>query len=846
MDYSGMYQTLGKAICIKDRSYQTDEDRGIIKILFIQDKDKFVPYTPKSTPEDGIFILHNYESNTNVFSENEMFCIDSYKESENDDWMDETRGKKKYISDGTKVSALNKFEMIPIINCPIPDKKTGIVDSRVTLPTNKTLFIKNGTSVYGPFLSQEDNDNNILIPIIPKNSGISEDHIISIKASKLAPYLVINRSTQDEYLPNFSSIREIVSSAEKFDFISDEKLIRFFAKHGFGKNVKKLAKSSAKSLIEAIAKITRQKDSYKKNERIDRLKSIMEDYLSSEDIGQDIINDWLASKSGNNFLDKYVQQNKSKILSEHITKLKKDVESERLDLESKQTQQKKFYETEKLRLDNKLNELKITTRQKQEEIENDLEEYRQQTEKQKKEVLQKQNAELLKKHECLKIDVTKMESYKKSLENEEKNLKQGFSLKDRVAYLKEQERELTFAIKEKETLLKDTKKLQELVIQDKTLKQLISLNSNINSEQKVEFSKVRCSEKPATSAEEYIDSIQSYLDERNGKSLSRDEIANFMICITQNYLTCLAGLPGGGKTSSVVRMAEAMGLHDSSDTKLSNFLNIAVGQGWAGIRDLLGYFNAIRGEFQPAPTKLYEFLRHLEEDKEKKYLKLALLDEGNLSPLEHYWSDFLQMADVEYRNRVINLGAKDTNLTLQPGNNLRWITTINSDETTERLSPRLLDRVPVIKMDPELDIDGTFDYNTMNEQHDVPGGILWSVIEKWFTPTEDKDFSALDRSVIKSIIDQNKKSQMLHVSQRKLKNMRNYLNIANHYMDASQALDWCISMYILPTIEGYGKYAEDVLNMLGSEFKKNDLPRSLKIIDSIVEQGKLSQSYSFF
>lgn len=318
-----------------------------------------------------------------------------------------------------------------------------------------------------------------------------------------------------------------------------------------------------------------------------------------------------------------------------------------------------------------------------------------------------------------------------------------------------------------------------------------------------------------------------------------------MICVSQNYLTCLAGLPGGGKTSSVVRLAEAMGLHNSEENKLCNFLNVSVGQGWAGIRDLLGYFNAIKGEFQPAPTKLYEFLQHLQDDQEKKFLRLVLLDEGNLSPLEHYWSDFLQMADTEYRNKVLSLGAKDNNLTLQPGNHLRWITTVNSDETTERLSPRLLDRVPVIKMDPELDIESTLDY-TISETQAVPGGIDWSILENWFSPQEDKDFSVSDRQVIKFILDQNDKSRMLHLSQRKLRNMRNYLNVANQHMGESQALDWCIAMYVLPTIEGYGKRIEEGLQALIGELDKNGLRRSLKIVDSILEEGRMSQSYSFF
>ena len=551
------------------------------------------------------------------------------------------------------------------------------------------------------------------------------------------------------------------------------------------------------------------------------------------------------SKQGEKFLDKYVQDNSSKILNDRIAKLEKDAEEERAKLEARRNKYKEEHDSEIARLSAELEKLRVKERNDRQEIDEQLAEYRQQSEKQKKEEIQKQNAELMAEIEVLEKQRDAITSENAELGQELEHLRQARSLQSIIENLEFQKDSLVRTIETKDALLSDTNELRKLAIQDKTLKQLMSLNSTIDSDQKIEFSEVVCNENPATRPEDYIESIKSHLDEQDGRSLSRDEVANLMICVSQNYLTCLAGLPGGGKTSSVVRLAEAMGLHNPEENKLCNFLNVSVGQGWAGLRDLLGYFNAIKGEFQPAPTKLYEFLQHLQDDQEKKFLRLVLLDEGNLSPLEHYWSDFLQMADVEYRNKVLSLGAKDNNLTLQPGNNLRWITTINSDETTERLSPRLLDRVPVIKMDPELDIESTLDY-TISEAQTVPGGVDWTTLESWFSPQEDKDFSVSDRQIIKFILDLNDKSRMLHLSQRKLRNMRNYLSVANQHMGEGQALDWCIAMYVLPTIEGYGKRIEEGLQALIGELDKNGLRRSFKIVDSILEEGRMSQSYSFF
>ena len=842
-----MYENFGKALCIKDRSFETDEDRGIVKILFTEDKNGgYSPYIPNSPAEDGIFIIHDYETGTNPFEENEIFCINSFRQSDKDDWKDGTGFKKRFVSDGLEISALSKFEMVPILNSSLPDKKSGILEGSVIPPTNKTFFIREGDTVYGPFLaSRSGSDTYTLVPVNVPSLNLELDHILAVEYSTISSLLITNSASQNIYLPNINNIREINGSSPKIDYISDKDLIRYFAKHGFGRNIKKLSKSAARTLLDAADKYAQQKNSYKSSERLDRLKKIMEDYLSQDDIGQDIINEWANSKQGIKFLDKYVQDNRSTILHERISKLEEEAKQELADIEAKRKKYQDDHNAEKSRIDVELDKLRSTERQERQRIKNDLEDYLQQTEKQKEEALQEQAAELMASIDALKNEKTEIIFEKDSLESELDQFRRGRELKQWVDLLEMQKDELSRTVDERNALLKNPNELRKLAIQDKTLKQLLSLNLKPDSDQKIEFASVRCNNDPATSPKDYIDAIESYLDEQDGRTLTRDEVANLLICMTQNYLTCLAGLPGGGKTSTIVRLAEAIGLHNPADNKLCHFLNISVGQGWAGMRDLLGYYNAIKGEFQPAPTKLYEFLQSLDSDPEKKFFRLVLLDEGNLSPMEHYWSDFLQMADPEYRGKALSLGSKDSNLSLRPGNNLRWITTINSDETTERLSPRLLDRVPVIKMDPVLDIESTLDFSSVDSQ-EIPGGVTWSLMEKWFKPEEDKDFSALDRQVIKSILDQNNKSNMLHVSQRKLKNMRQYLNSANIYMDSSQALDWCIAMYVLPTIEGYGKRVEDGLTALCSEFEKNELKRSLGIAETILEQGRMSQSFSFF
>ena len=842
-----MYDSLGKALCIKGRSLESEPDRGTVKILFIESehRNQFKPYWPETEAEDGIFLTHDYVA-VNSFSSDEIFCINAYRQSDNDNWKESTGYLKKFVSRGAEVSKLNKQEMLPVIHCPLPDKKTGIIAAGIHLPENKYFFIRDAETVYGPFLAEKIADQgNQLIPLSTPSLSLDKDHIVAIDAQELERYTIEHPLTGEYFFPSLTSINKQLNDFKKIDFISDKELVRYYAKHGFGKNFKKLSKSEAKRFFDAIHSYNQQTNSYKSPERLERFKGILGDYLSHDDVGQDVLNEWLKSNHGELFFEQFIRNNKSKIVSGRLAKLDEEIENEHAQLAARTKKHKIECETEIERLTNELEKIKAEYKHEKQQVEEDLAAFRQQSEEFKKEEIHKQNAELMAEIESLEQRRKTITQENKALSEELELLRTGRSLQTVNELLEIRKDELQRIIEEKNALLNDPSALRKFITQHKTLKQLLSLQSSENTEQTVEFAKVVSCDQPSLRPEDYIEAIKSYLDEQDGRSFTRDEVANMMICIAQNYLTCIAGSPGTGKTSSVVRLAEAMGLYRAHENKICHFLNISVGQGWAGVRDLLGYFNGIKGEFQPAPTQLYELLQDLQQEQEKKYLRLVLLDEGNLSPLEHYWSDFLQMADAEHRHKKLIVGGKGSQIALQPGNYLRWITTINSDETTERLSPRLLDRIPVIKMSPELDVDSILHYTTA-DNHPVPGGVEWKTLEGWFTPREEQDFSVTDRQIIQFILEQNKDVQLLHLSQRKLKKMRSYLAVANQHMGENQALDWCIAMYALPTIQGYGQAAERALKGLLEAFDKHGLRRSFKIVDSILKEGRLSQSYSFF
>ena len=79
----------------------------------------------------------------------------------------------------------------------------------------------------------------------------------------------------------------------------------------------------------------------------------------------------------------------------------------------------------------------------------------------------------------------------------------------------------------------------------------------------------------------------------------------------------------------------------------------------------------------------------------KDFPYLILLDEANLSQMGHYWADFMSLCDFDKKRREISLGE---DYTYPIPDTLRFVATINLVHTTEILSPRLIDRAWIVKV----------------------------------------------------------------------------------------------------------------------------------------------------
>lgn len=167
------------------------------------------------------------------------------------------------------------------------------------------------------------------------------------------------------------------------------------------------------------------------------------------------------------------------------------------------------------------------------------------------------------------------------------------------------------------------------------------------------------------------DSLRSYIYDSIRivrPTYSWNTIMNIMICVSQGFLTVFSGDPGCGKTSICNILGDVLGLNligkaidptSTSSERLDRFLAVSIERGWTSKRDFIGYYNPLSKSFDKSNRAMYDALRQLHTEKtkgESKFPYFVLLDEANLSPMEYYWSDFMNICDDLNDQSSVNLG----------------------------------------------------------------------------------------------------------------------------------------------------------------------------------------------
>lgn len=340
---------------------------------------------------------------------------------------------------------------------------------------------------------------------------------------------------------------------------------------------------------------------------------------------------------------------------------------------------------------------------------------------------------------------------------------------------------------------------------------------------------------------------------------SKNTIVNIAICLTQSFLTVFSGEPGCGKTSICNIFGEALGLNKITEyvdcpreyiDSIKRYISVSVERGWTSKRDFVGYFNPLSKTFDKSNRRVYDALHQLDAEKQEgicKFPYVILLDEANLSPMEYYWSDFMNICDDLDSESKVNLG-EDYIFSIPE--TLHFLATINNDHTTETLSPRLIDRAWIISL-PQQYNSAFSDEIIPPEQIEI---ITWASLCKAFIPKKEESvLSAEVQKTYDSVITKLREKRF-SVSPRIDKAIKRYWVVASKYFEMDEtktdaqtvALDYAVVQRLLPKIAGNGETFEKWLDEFRSLCSNHGLNMSAKTLKDIIDRGNQEMKYYKF
>lgn len=754
-----------------------------------------------------------------------------------------------YVTQGFKNTPLKPRELVEIIIGELPDPNHMIIDVKSAPTTSYIYIVDRKDNCYGPFKWDllEESEKLLLKKIDSPMPGRSlySGNIFSGDFESLIDHVVscdLSEGTR-LYFKDLTNLHNDINLSS-MDYSSDEDIISVFSK--IAKELNFTSKKADFVFLEAQIKKIPKYNQKNILEKLNRFKDINNDnYFFKKEIAEGF-EKFLKNTIGEKIVQEFISNNKEEFLADIKENYRAEIE---VQYRSKQEELNEL----KSKIDQNKNELvdlgkEIEGRNKI-KFDSDLLDNTKKNSDLIDEINQKTEKldNLIKEHDALMKKYTSIKSY------------------DQLNQLLEDtKRNYEYEIHRKIELREETSKLENLYREaDNNLRSKLfdlkpfveAINGNIQDETKsVEIDVSTTSFSVDLTNENNPFNILMYIEselKKLGRNISIIEVVNLVIVIQQSFITFLAGLPGGGKTTLVRLLSQVQGISEK------RFIEVPVARGWTGQKDLIGFFNPISNKFQSSSTGMYNFLVALDKDKNnevEKPLSYILLDEANLSPIEHYWSSFMGISDIK-GNKDIRLG--DNNVIIP--DNLRFVATINYDSTTEYLSPRILDRAPVIILEgnPLLSNYAKKDMVSIIENIQTP--ISYNVMEHYFGVTDTiPEFTDKEKRVFEQIkvVLEDKNYELgksIPISNRKEIAIRQYCNKARplmrSYSDDNDilAMDFAILQLVLPQIRGNGKPFSNRLTKFKDVLSSYDLERSTEYLDTIINNGNVDlNTYDFF
>ncbi|MBS0356941.1 MAG: hypothetical protein JSR83_23910 [Proteobacteria bacterium] len=792
------------------------------------------------------FVIGRYEEIDSKFRYGEYFKIRVELMAQAAQ-QEPSSGQCIYKTSGNFAEKLQPSEYLDLLEAELPSRNDKSLSVRM-LPATTYVMVKDAKGdCFGP-MEWTDKSSNAGDPVIELK------FITGGGLGRAGRTKQINRTTYDNISHYVTQVNTPagpkmilgdvvrVATASGFEeYASDSEIIEF-VKGLAGDSGGKLIDRKSWATMASMASASRHGNSPMSRRRLEMFTEIVNSSTATLDQMNTVFESVLKSEMGSKVIEAYIEQHRARF----IGKLKSEAESEHAD-EMRKRQEEIALLREEIEARKKESvalgdEIETKRQTLREGIENDQQAYL-------KTVSEKIQAQINEGNAEIEANNVRLAEIRKSL-NQMEGLINIQKETDRLKVLQEYFKEEAVNARRdhaniQEELVRDQNELRKKLLQMRPY--VDSINGAFGSEE-IELPAVNTPCHPIETKDTIlaqraiVDAIKMRLNAL-GRQFTNNDVANLLISTQQSFVTFLAGLPGVGKTSLCTLFSEAQGLRSRLHT-------VPVARGWTSIRDIVGFHNPLSDQFQSASTGLYEYLNAIcsEEGSGQRAMSYVLLDEANLSSIEHYWSVFMGMADTP-KDRKINLGKKVLHLP----ESLRFLATINYDGTTEPLSQRVLDRATVIVMQPHDITDSQeIDLSTL-QSLPISADTMHALFGVFATVPE---FEPHEKAAMDSILSamQNTSGEFgrqIPLSQRKIQAVRQYCARAGALMRSSgnefTAFDWAMMQHIFPQIRGTGsKFGARLL-----EIKKvcdaNGLEMSGEYLDRMIFAGQNElHSYDFF
>lgn len=844
-----METTFREIIVYKFEPQSSNPTLGLLRAVAEKIDNAYIPLTTSNfCLSQKVFVTHGYEEINDKYKEYQLFKV-IVKETEvllDDGWSDRNC---TYVTKSSEASNLKPSEMVEIISVALPDPNNMVIGID-NLPSTTYIYLHHENTCYGPFKWLSENENTYQItlkkpdaPLPGKGKGLPKGSIYSGNFKELKKH-TITCAMNDGNRTYFESMDALHHDThlEKMDYFSDEDIVTNFVKIA-----KEIGFSSKKIDLEYLNINVKKHPKHGQKDSIDKLKRLNDIADEQKLLRDNVIEEFtkfFRSELGDAVTKKYISNHKDNYLSQ----IKKDYNTK---LENEFIE--KSHEIDKLKEKITINKQELVDLGRDIEKRSNVSTDFLYSVKENKEL----DGEIKQKENRLTVLNEKTEALLEKYS-------QYNSLDDLENKIAELEKERDFNSREKYKIEEQIKALetQYSKSEDKLRTKLFDLkpfveaiNGNTGAPRQSHIKEVSQEAIYIEATHDNAQNIIKHIEHRlkaEKRNISTLDVINITITLQQSFISFLAGLPGGGKTTLARLVAKSYGIQEN------RFLDVPVARGWTGQRDLIGFFNPISNKFQSSSTGMYEFLGALSDESQNKDaeapLSLVLLDEANLSPMEHYWSSFMGMTDSR-GTACLKLGDKDVHIP----DNLRFISTINYDSTTEYLSPRLIDRAPIIVLEPNTIITTSNQHLDEDNTPIIQVPVSYHIMEKYFGRTDDiPEFIGSELTIyddVKAILEErnNHLGKPVIISNRKEIAIRQYCNKARPLMrecstdDDFLAIDYAILQFILPLLRGHGKNFGRRLEKLKEILLGYELERSVAYLETIINNGNADlHTYDFF